>query len=173
MIVTIQQALLPAMRIRVGSGFPTSIRTKGPGPSAKARFRYSDVIGVGFQSAAVMEHSRIENNMKPANTIFVAIAFSVLADILIKVLIPDRVMNAAFIVTLSIVLLGVLLVAFGTVTKNGWGINLKPVNCPACGSPMPQGRQPKSLRQRLWGGWDCEKCGCEMDKWGRSVPPTR
>jgi hypothetical protein len=33
--------------------------------------------------------------MKPANTIFVAIAFSVLTDILIKVLIPDRVMKCS------------------------------------------------------------------------------
>jgi hypothetical protein len=111
--------------------------------------------------------------MKYAKAILVSIALGVLLDILISVMIPDRVMNAVFVVTASVLLLGILLVGFGTVTKNRWGINLEPVNCPACGSPMPQVRQPKSLRQALWGGFTCGKCGCEMDKWGRLITPTR
>ena len=111
--------------------------------------------------------------MKYAKAILVSIAFGVLLDILIDAIIPDGVMNVVFVVTISVVFLGILLVAFGTVTKNGWGINLEPVNCPACGSPMPQLRQPKSLGQRLWGGWTCGKCGCEIDKWGRPITPTR
>ena len=56
-------------------------------------------------------------------------------------------MNVIFIVVVSLVLLGILLLAIGTVAKNRWGINLEPVNCAACGSPMPQVRQPKSLRE--------------------------
>jgi hypothetical protein len=111
--------------------------------------------------------------MKYAKAILLSIALGALLDILIGMMIPDRVMNVVFVVTASVILLGILLVAFGTVTKNGWGINLEPVNCPACGSPMPQVRQPKSLRQALWGGGTCGKCGCEMDKWGRLITPTR
>ena len=111
--------------------------------------------------------------MKYAKAILLSIALGALLDILIGMMIPDRVMNVVFVVTASVILLGILLVAFGTVTKNGWGINLEPVNCPACGSPMPQVRQPKSLRQAFWGGGTCGKCGREMDKWGRLITPTR
>jgi hypothetical protein len=100
--------------------------------------------------------------------ILVSIALGVLLDIL-RVMIPGRVMNVIFAVAASALLLGILLVAFGTVTKNRWGINLDPVKCPTCGSPAPRVRQPKSMRQALWGGWTCAKCGSEMDKWGRLI----
>ena len=111
--------------------------------------------------------------MKYAKAILGSIAVFVLLDFLISVLIPDRAMNVIFVVVASLVLLGILLVAIGTLTKNRWGINLESVNCPACGSPMPRIRQPKSLRQALWGGGTCPKCGCEMDKWGRLIMQTR
>jgi hypothetical protein len=111
--------------------------------------------------------------MRYAKALMVTIAVGVLLDILIDTAIPDRVMNVVFVVVGSVVLLGTLLVAVGTVRKNGWGINLEPVNCPACGSLMPQVRQPKSRRQALWGGGTCVKCGCEIDKWGRLTTPTR
>jgi hypothetical protein len=110
--------------------------------------------------------------MKYAKAILLTIAVGVLLDILIDVLIPDHVMNLVFLVTMSVLLLGVLLVAFGTLTKNRWGINLEPVNCPACGSPMPKVRRPESVKQALWGGETCGKCRCEMDKWGRLITLT-
>ncbi len=74
-----------------------------------------------------------------------------------------------FFVITPVLLIGLVLVAYGAVAKNRWGINLKPVNCPVCNFPMPQIREPKSLQQKLWGGWTCEKCGCEVDKWGRQL----
>jgi len=104
--------------------------------------------------------------MKYAKAILVSIALGVLLDILISVMFPDRVMNVVFVVVASVLLLGIPLVAFGTVTTSQWGINLEPVKWPACGSPIPRVRQPKSWRQALWGGWTCAKCGCEIDKWG-------
>jgi len=110
--------------------------------------------------------------MKYTKAILGSIAVFVVLDILISVLIPDRVMNVIFIVVASLVFLGILLVAIGTVTKNRWGMNLESVNCPACGSPLPQVRQPKSFRQALWGGWTCAKCGCEMDKWSLLITRT-
>jgi hypothetical protein len=111
--------------------------------------------------------------MKYAKAILLSLAVAVLLDILIGVLIPDRVMNVVFVVTMSSLVLGILLVAFGTVTKNRWGINAEPVSCPGCGSPMPKVRRPESLKQALWGGGTCGKCGCEMDKWGRLITLTR
>ena len=110
--------------------------------------------------------------MKYAKAILGSVALFVLLDILISVIIPDRVMNVVCVVVASLVLLGILLVAFGTATRNWRGINPESVNCPACSSPVPQVRRPKSLSQALWGGCTCAKWGCEMDKWGRLITRT-
>ena len=75
----------------------------------------------------------------------------------------------------AIVLLGHLVVSAvfvirDTVRKRGkWGINLKEVRCPECGTTMPWYRQPANLRQALWGGGTCPYCGQEVDKWGKPV----
>lgn len=111
--------------------------------------------------------------MKYAKAILLSIAVGWVLDVLIDVRIPDRVMNGVFVVTMSILLLGILFVVFGTVAKNGWGVNLAPVSCPACGSLMPNVRRPESLKQAFWGGGTCAECGCEMDKWGRLITLSR
>jgi hypothetical protein len=67
---------------------------------------------------------------------------------------------------------GMFLVLYGTVAKNRWGINLEPVSCPRCGTILPKLREPGSLRQAMWGGSTCPKCGVEVDKWGRKVAPV-
>jgi hypothetical protein len=64
---------------------------------------------------------------------------------------------------------GIVLVIYGTVAKNRWGINLDPVSCPCCNTPLSQIRNPQSIRQMLWGGWTCPKCGANVDKWGRRL----
>jgi hypothetical protein len=87
-------------------------------------------------------------------------------------MVPDRAMIVIFIATISVTFIGTLLVIFGTIAKNRWGINLHPVNCPRCGNSMPCVRKPKSRTQALWGGGTCETCGCEMDKWGREIGPA-
>jgi hypothetical protein len=53
--------------------------------------------------------------------------------------------------------------------KSDLDINTKSVNCPKCGERMRSLRTPASLRQAMWGGWTCPKCGCEMDKWGKAI----
>lgn len=40
-------------------------------------------------------------------------------------------------------------------------------NCPCCGELLPKIRAPKNFKQALWGGWSCNHCGAELDKWGR------
>lgn len=69
---------------------------------------------------------------------------------------------------LAVIALVVFVVA-GHALKADWGINLRRVSCPRCHALMPGIRKPASGRQALWGGWTCEQCGCEMDKWGREV----
>jgi hypothetical protein len=63
-----------------------------------------------------------------------------------------------------------VLVLVGTARREGkMGINLKAVACSSCQAPAPRFRQPRGWRQMLWGGWTCEQCGTELDKWGRPV----
>lgn len=92
---------------------------------------------------------------------------SVLLDIVLGIITSNHVIRIILVFIVPVFLVGIPLVAFGTVTKNRWGINTKPLNCPSCGYRMPQVRQPRSIRQALWGGGTCGRCGCEMDKWGR------
>jgi hypothetical protein len=107
--------------------------------------------------------------MKYLKPILVTLAIGTVVDIVVDMLVPDRVMNAVFIITMSIVVFAALLVIYGTITKNRWGINFEPVNCPRCGHPMPKVRKPTSHTQALWGGGTCGSCGCEVDKWGREI----
>jgi hypothetical protein len=65
--------------------------------------------------------------------------------------------------------IGLVLVTYGTLNKNKWGINLAAVSCPRCKSSAPQVRTPNSLGQTLWGGWTCPMCRAEVDKWGREI----
>lgn len=74
---------------------------------------------------------------------------------------------------LLIVLLGVLAALLtGIVLFRLWprtgrlGINTRTVHCPECGLKAPLVRKPHNLRQVLWGGWTCARCGCEFDKYG-------
>jgi hypothetical protein len=90
-------------------------------------------------------------------------------DELFGLLIPDRVLNVAFAVLATGMLIGLVLVAYGTITRNRWGINFEQINCPQCHVPVPRVRKPKSRHEMLWGGWTCDKCGCEMDKWGNPI----
>lgn len=39
-------------------------------------------------------------------------------------------------------------------------------NCPNCLTPLPKFRRAKSMRQVMWGGWTCAKCGIEIDRKG-------
>ncbi len=52
------------------------------------------------------------------------------------------------------------------------GLNFSTDNkCPSCGTDIPTFRRPKNFRQMMWGGWTCEKCGTEVDKWLKPVQP--
>lgn len=77
--------------------------------------------------------------------------------------------DIGFIVVTLVLVIGIILVVIGTITKNRWGLNFDEVNCPSCNRPMPRIRSPRNLSQILWGGGTCENCGCEVDKWGREV----
>ena len=74
----------------------------------------------------------------------------------------------SLIITFGLLGIAVLLVMYGTIAKNRWGVNLDPVYCPRCNSRLPEIRTPQNLRQRFWGGSTCS-CGAEVDKWGREI----
>jgi len=70
---------------------------------------------------------------------------------------------------LAILSIGCVLVIFGTLRKNRWGINTAQLTCPNCGNTLGHVRTPQTMAQILWGGATCNRCGVEVDKWGRSV----
>ena len=72
-------------------------------------------------------------------------------------------------VIFGLLTIGMVLVIYGTVAENSWGINLGAVSCPCCKELLPQMRKPNSLRQAMWGGYTCSACGAEVDKWGRQI----
>jgi hypothetical protein len=78
-------------------------------------------------------------------------------------------MTSIFLIVFVLVL-GVLaiLVIYGTIVKNSWGITFSKVNCPHCQAAQPLVRKPAGAREGLWGGYTCAKCGTKMDKWGRA-----
>lgn len=57
-----------------------------------------------------------------------------------------------------------------TIRQQGrWGINFQGASCPQCKQAAPTLRMPKNARQALWGGWTCERCRIEIDKWGKPI----
>jgi len=98
------------------------------------------------------------------------VLFAVLEELL-GILIPDRVLNFTFAVMVTVLLICLPLLVYGTFARNRWGINFQfqEVICPTCHAPVPHVRKPKSLRQMLWSGVTCDKCGCEIDKWGKPI----
>lgn len=41
--------------------------------------------------------------------------------------------------------------------------------CPNCGENLPVIRMPRNLRQFLWGGWSCSRCGTEFDSLRKKI----
>lgn len=77
----------------------------------------------------------------------------------------------AMFLTLFLPLGVALFFVFATARRSRWGINFDAASakCPNCGSAPPMLRKPASVRRMMWGGWTCEHCGAEIDKWGRAV----
>ncbi len=70
----------------------------------------------------------------------------------------------------GLMLVGLVFVIRDTVRGKGrWGVNTKAAVCSECGTPAPVVRVPRNRQQMLWGGWTCEECGLELDKWGQPV----
>src|SRR5579884_1412989 len=74
----------------------------------------------------------------------------------------------SLLITFGLLGIGVLLVIYGTIAKNRWGVNLDPIYCPRCNTRLPEIRTPQNRRQRFWGGSSCD-CGVEVDQWGREI----
>ncbi len=86
---------------------------------------------------------------------------------------------SALVVALGILAIYASLLRQANKEKSKWGINLKALTpghnlrCPGCGNEMPTIRKPKNLRQTLWGGFTCEFCGREYDKWLNEIDSPR
>lgn len=61
--------------------------------------------------------------------------------------------------------------AMNKLLKSLWSLNLNMVHCPVCETEQQMLRIPKNLRQTFWGGYTCQKCKTEMDKFGVLISP--
>ena len=78
-----------------------------------------------------------------------------------------RIVASAVVVAL-IVAVVVPIPLIWLVRKMGYPIG-EPIFCPRCGTQVATFRQPKSLSQALWGGYQCPSCGAAIDARGREV----
>ena len=77
-----------------------------------------------------------------------------------------------FVLAMMVATLVTIIISKGQMGKGSrWGLNLNLKHkCPNCDANLPAIRRPKNRRQYLWGGWTCEQCGMEFDKWLKPVP---
>jgi len=71
-----------------------------------------------------------------------------------------------FIITAIIVISFVIPIVIASKNKSKFGINLKRVYCPVCGTKLPIIRMPENRNQLLYGGCTCPKCHANVDKYG-------
>ena len=55
----------------------------------------------------------------------------------------------------------------GGLAVAGWALLQSPKTCPECDTPLPKIRKPQNNHQRMWGGWTCSECNCEIDRKGQ------
>jgi len=90
-------------------------------------------------------------------------------------------MKILFLIVINLVILvplacGVFLMVRDTVRGRGkWGVNVRAVKCPDCRRRLRVAapRLPATRDQALWGGWNCDLCGRQIDKWGNPLNPWR
>jgi transcription elongation factor Elf1 len=82
-------------------------------------------------------------------------------------------MNFLILSIFWVTVLGVTIYIFVNLTikrNKKWGINLNTDNhCPKCEKSLLVIRKPTSVKQFMWGGWTCNNCGCQIDKWGEEI----
>ena len=79
-------------------------------------------------------------------------------------------MTALPIAVATVLGIGLLVVLHGTIFKTTWGINpASSFECPRCHATQSALRAPRNKRQVLWGGYTCQHCGIEVDKWNRPL----
>lgn len=82
---------------------------------------------------------------------------------------PPELFSLYLLITVGFLAIFALLVFKFWPRSGKLGINTNTVYCPQCSLKAPIVRTPKNLRQALYGGWTCAKCGCEFDKYGVKV----
>jgi hypothetical protein len=79
--------------------------------------------------------------------------------------------NLAEIVLACLCLVAIVLVVWGTIERNRWGLRFGRVACPRCLRTIPCPGGLHGLRQTLFGGGTCAVCKTLVDKWGREIMP--
>jgi len=78
-------------------------------------------------------------------------------------------MTIALLVIVFGTISATMLVIWGTVNRNRWGLHFGKVLCPRCLLPVPP--NTNLLRRLLVGGGTCSQCHSLVDKWGHERMP--
>ena len=80
-----------------------------------------------------------------------------------------RIVATVLAVDAVVVVLGVVLVAREAARRRGsWWAVFDRSRCRGCGEPSPIYRWPQGVSQAVLGGWTCQSCGLECDRWGEA-----
>ena len=77
--------------------------------------------------------------------------------------------STALAIIFSIVILTILTFIKKGSKHSDFGINLKRNYCSNCNEKQPIVRTPANLKEALFGGSTCKKCGTKMDKYGEEI----
>jgi hypothetical protein len=69
-------------------------------------------------------------------------------------------------------ILCVVLVVWGTVAQNAWGLNFRKLVCPRCIHTIPRGAGLVYIWRFFAGRAVCPECQTLVDKWGRELLPN-
>ena len=76
------------------------------------------------------------------------------------------------ILKIFVLVFGVAVVFWGTVSKNSWGVNLKRLTCPRCIHRIPRGPGLIAVWHMWAGRVTCPNCQTLVDKWGHELMPN-
>lgn len=69
-------------------------------------------------------------------------------------------------------ILCMVLILWGTVSKNAWGLNLRKLVCPRCIHTVPRGAGLIGAWRFFAGRATCPNCHTLVNKWGREQMPN-
>lgn len=72
-------------------------------------------------------------------------------------------------IVLLLIIIGTFWAPKDSLFAKWFGVNFKRMHCPNCNHQLPIIRKPTNSKEALFGGWTCNHCGTQMDKFGNQL----